>query len=62
MFFSKGEHPLSHNQILLPAAELHVGAEDAIVATNNRRIEWRDKRGMEKIQQVGGGRADAFDM
>jgi hypothetical protein len=57
----EGEQALAHGQVLVPTAELHVGAGQRIVTANDRRVARRRDRRVKKVEDVRHGWPEALD-
>ena len=55
------EDALAHRQVLVPAAELYPGAGEGVVPVHDRRVERRDERRVQEIEQVRRGGAQPLD-
>src|SRR3546814_733099 len=51
----------AHREKMLPAAQLHLPARQLVIAIDDRRVERRDQRGMQEVEEIGDRWSQAFD-
>src|SRR3546814_1931038 len=52
----------AHREKMLPAAQLHLPARQLVIAIDDRRVERRDQRGMQEVEEIGDRLSTAFDV
>src|SRR3546814_6049696 len=52
----------AHREKMLPAAQLHLPARQLVIAIDDRRVERRDQRGMQEVEEIGDRWSQAFDV